>query len=651
MSNSARTTSWVAEGRLAQAAARRPRRTRRDGSFQRTLTLMLLAGLLIAATKPDSPVADAAQQGDIEVVRQLLREGADVNAAQGDGMTALHWAAQTGNVDMMKALLYAGASVQATTRLGGYTPLHLASMQGSAPAIALLLENGSQAGVMTSTGATALHFAAQAGRADAIEVLLAHAADVDAKDAYGERTPLMFATASNRIEAIEALIRAGADIAATTKVVDYSERSKADGVERARRNRVIAAAKDPEPERGRAGGPPERGAAGAAARTAETRPDTARARNRNAADPQDPDRPTRTAGAQDPDTPTRPDSARPAPAIRALSYDAQVGPQGGLTALHYAARDGRVEAAQHLLAAGADINQVSAGDNSSPLLIAVVNGNYDLAMAFLKQGADPNLASDDGAAPLFAVLNCEWALRTWYPQPTAYQQQETTYLELMQALLDAGADPNARVSTHIWYAAYNAGRMGVDFAGATPFWRAAYATDVAAMQLLVKYGADPNISTINLSQNRRFGEPEDTAAADTTDPSGLEPVPVGGPAVHPLHAASGVGYGTSRVGQQHRHVPDGWLPAVNYLVDGLGVDVNVRDHDGYSAVHNAAARGDNEMIRYLVEKGADVTFVSRRGQTTVDMANGPQQRVQPFPETIALLESLGARNNHKCQSC
>ena len=90
---------------------------------------------------------------------------------------------------------------------------------------------------------------------------------------------------------------------------------------------------------------------------------------------------------------------------------------------------------------------------------------------------------------------------------------------------------------------------------------------------------------------------------------------------------------------------------MRYLVEELGVDVNVRDHDGYSAVHNAAARGDDEMIKYLVEHGADVTFVSRRGQTTVDMANGPQQRVQPFPDTIALLESLGAKNNHNCQSC
>ena len=75
------------------------------------------------------------------------------------------------------------------------------------------------------------------------------------------------------------------------------------------------------------------------------------------------------------------------------------------------------------------------------------------------------------------------------------------------------------------------------------------------------------------------------------------------------------------------------------------------DHDGNTAVHNAAARGDNAMIEYLVSKGADVTRVNRGGQTTVDMANGPVQRVQPFPDTIALLEGLGATNNHKCVSC
>ena len=119
----------------------------------------------------------------------------------------------------------------------------------------------------------------------------------------------------------------------------------------------------------------------------------------------------------------------------------------------------------------------------------------------------------------------------------------------------------------------------------------------------------------------------------------------------PFHAASGVGYGTSRVAQQHRHVPDGWMPAAKYFLEELKVDVNMRDADGFTALHLAAARGDNEMIMYLVKRGADVMAVNRAGQTTVDMANSPEQRTQPFPETIKLLEGMGAKNNHKCQAC
>ena len=104
-------------------------------------------------------------------------------------------------------------------------------------------------------------------------------------------------------------------------------------------------------------------------------------------------------------------------------------------------------------------------------------------------------------------------------------------------------------------------------------------------------------------------------------------------------------------GTANRNVVDGWLPAVKYLVEVHGADVNARDHNGYSPVHHAAARGDNELIMYLVEKGADVTLVSRRGQTTADMANGPVQRIRPFPETVALLQRLGSKNNHNCVSC
>ena len=587
----------------------------------------------------ESPVADAAMRGETEEVRLLLRGGADVNGPQGDGMTGLHWAAHNGDLATMQVLLYAGANAKATTRLSGQTPLHLASSARRGDAVALLLESGGDVNSFTSTGLSPLHLAAEAGGADAVGVLLEHGADVDATDWRSERTPLMFATARNRLAAMEILLHAGADVSLMSTVFDHAERSRVDGEEEQRRERVVAADRGlepPEPRSAPAPLPPPPPNAGQGASGGSDGQAGA------------------TADLRDPDDP--PEVTRAVPIVpQSLSNPELIGRQGGFAALHYAARDGRLDAARLLLEAGADPDQQTGGDETSPMLVAIINGNFDLAMMLLERGADPNLLSEDGAGPLFAALNIEWSLRTFYPQPTAYQQQQTTYLELMRALLESGADPNARTSSHIWYAAYNSGRMGVNFTGATPFWRAAYATDVAAMRLLVEYGADPNISTMKLAGGRRRGPTTSQNAAgtpdDELDPSGLPVVPPGGPHVHPLHAASGVGYGTSRVGQTHRHVPDGWLPAVRYLVEEVGVDVDVIDADGYSAIHNAASRGDNEVIEFLVEYGASVTFVSRRGQTTADMANGPQQRVQPFPETIVLLESLGATNNHNCISC
>ena len=90
---------------------------------------------------------------------------------------------------------------------------------------------------------------------------------------------------------------------------------------------------------------------------------------------------------------------------------------------------------------------------------------------------------------------------------------------------------------------------------------------------------------------------------------------------------------------------------MKFLVEETGADVNARDENGYTALHHAAARGDVAMIEYLVSKGADVMVISRRGQTTVDMANSPGQRLPVFPDAIRLLESLGAVNNNNCYIC
>lgn len=625
------------------------------------LSATVVARTAALSAPADSPVADAAERSDMEAVRALLQQGADVNAAQKDGMTALHWAASHNDVEIARVLLYAGGTVRATTRLGGYTPLHLASRAGHREVAEMLLEAGADPNVFTATGVTAMHFAADADAAGVVVALAARGGDADARDEFSERTPLMFAAARGADGAVEALLDAGADPSLVTRVKDYEALDQSLRAEQRQRARVRAAAEEPEEEEEQPeapGAPRQQPAPGAPQPPAQRQPAAApqQPAQQGAPQPTAPGRQQANPAEPSPEPvaePTEPE--RPAePPVKALTSAQQIGKQGGFTALHYAAREGYRSTATLLADRGADIDQPTAGDGSSPMLVAVVNGNYDLARDLLDRGADPNQVSDDGAAPLFATLNIEWSLRTWYPQPQAFRQQETGYLEFMKLLLDAGADPNQRTSTHIWYAAYNAGRMGVDFTGATPFWRAAYATDVDAMRLLVEHGADPNIWTTRLPDRRRYRDPNfpDTRPEDAPlDPSGLPPVPVGGPAVHPLHAASGVGFGTSRVAQQHRAVPDGWLPAVRYLIEELGVDPNLRDKDGYNAIHHSAARGDSETILYLVSQGADIHAISRRGQTTADLANSPEQRAQPHPATVALLEKLGSGNNHQCRSC
>jgi len=567
----------------------------------------MLTALVYGAADAPATIAEAAMARDGDTVRRLLKQGADVNAAQGDGMTALHWAAMNGDAALAETLLYAGANPRATTRLGGYTALHLASQTGARAVVDTLAARGADVNARATTGATPLMLAATSGNIDALQALIDRGADVNAAESANGETALMFGAAANRADAVRLLLKHGAKADLTSTVVDLTLlTAPEDKLQQEIRDAQNA-------KSAKAGGD------GSAAGAAQTRAVS---------------RGTPAAGTV-------------AGVTRAYTYNELIGKQGGLSALHFAARQGALQTVKALVEAGAAVNQLSPADATSPLLIAAINGHFDTAKALLDLGADPNLASEAGMAPLYAVLNVEWAPKMFYPQPRAYLQQQIGYLDLVRALLDKGADPNQRLRKKIWYTQYNFDLLRIDESGATPFWRAAYASDVEAMKLLYSYGADPSMPTTKPAGRTRIGDNE----RETRETSTLPPVPVGGPGIPPLLAAAGPGYGEGFAANAHRFAPGGMLAAVKFLVEELGADVNATDGEGNTAVHNAASRGDNEMINYLVSKGADVKRVNRSGQTTVDMANGPAQRTQPYPETIKLLEGMGAKNNHKCVSC
>ena len=170
-----------------------------------------LATFVLSAS--NSPLADSAEKSDRAILRALLKQNADVNAPQADGMTALHWAAYLDDFETAKALAEAKASVTVTNRYG-VTPLSLACQNGSAAMVELLLDQGADPNTASRGGETVLMTAARTGKPGPVKALLKRGADVNARERRGQ-TALMWAAADGHTEVVELLINAGADIKAT----------------------------------------------------------------------------------------------------------------------------------------------------------------------------------------------------------------------------------------------------------------------------------------------------------------------------------------------------------------------------------------------------------------------------------------------------
>jgi uncharacterized protein len=286
-----------------------------------------------------------------------------------------------------------------------------------------------------------------------------------------------------------------------------------------------------------------------------------------------------------------------------------VPPRGGFTPLLYAARQNSLESAKLLVKAGADLNMTDP-DGTSALVMAIVNGHYDLPIYLMDHGANPNLADKFGRTALYAAVDMH-TLEKSATRPDPKETDKSTSLDVIKAALEHGADPNAALKQP------TPGRGSLDVPdrylgeGATPFLRAAKTGDAEVMRLLLAKGAN--------------------AKAETKDHTTA------------MILAAGLSWtmGITNVDEKNA------LEAIKICVE-QGVDVNAVNDKGETALHGAATSGRNEVISYLVEKGAKLDVKDKRGRTPLDIAMGVGERAGAAHEATAeLLKKLGAQPGEK----
>jgi ankyrin repeat protein len=247
----------------------------------------------------------------------------------------------------------------------------------------------------------------------------------------------------------------------------------------------------------------------------------------------------------------------------------------------------------------------------TPLLLAVLNGHYDTAAALVEKGADVNQADRSGQTALFAVTDLRSLL--WvYNRPRPRPRTTLDSVGLARLLLDKGAKVDAKL-TGPARRPMGGGGSGLTGRGATAFLRAAVASDLPMMQLLLERGADAKVTTAN--------------------------------GVNALHAAAGLRWSDNSMSwavAQGLATEEMSLEAVDLLLD-RGLDVNAVDDQGATALHGAASRGANEIIRLLVSKGAklDIKTKPRVRQQTVD--NEPPLTIPARTPLDEAIESDPAR--------
>jgi uncharacterized protein len=471
-----------------------------------------LAASAVAASR--SVLADAAEQRDNTSVRKLLETGADINAAQVDGTTALHWAAYYDDAETVALLVRAGANVNAVNRYG-VPPLAQACTNGNVAIVKVLLQAGADANATMKGGESVLMLAARSGSVEAVKALLAGGARPEARERLGQ-TALMWAAAEGHTAVVRALLDAGADINATV--------------------------------------------------------------------------------------------------------------DSGFNAFFFAVRGGHLDTVRAFLAAGVDVNammqrpQSAAGRGgrggarpgafrappTSPLTLAVQNAHFELAIALVDAGADPNDVRT-GFTPLHMIPGVRKPDSSDIsdPAPPAGSGRLSS-LDLVREIVKRGAKVNFRLPQGAPKQPNTSSSIGSE--GATPFLFAADREDVPLMRLLLELGADALLPNFN----------------GTT----------------PLMAAAGVGTAEP---QEEAGEESEAVEAVKMLLD-RGADVNTVDKNGDTAMHGAAYNISPLVVKLLAERGADPQIwknSNKAGGTPLFIAEGYITRLpRPDAPTIEAITKL-----------
>jgi ankyrin repeat protein len=412
----------------------------------------------------------------------------------------------------------------------GTTALHWAVRSDDLELVDRLLHSGADASAANRYGVTPLHLAAINGNAVMIEHLIKAGANPNAAGSDGE-TPLMTVARGGHVEAAEALLKSGAETDARETWHGQTA--------------LMWAA--------------------AQGHTAMIRTLVSHGANVNAHSNVEP-------------------------------WDRQVTseprdkwlPPGGLTPLLFSAREGCVECVPVLAELGADVSATTP-DGISPIVIALINGHYDVAGALINAGTDVNLLDYVGRGALYAAIDFNTMPASNRPAPSVIDNKLSA-LDIARQLLEHGANPNAQLKKLPPYRAkLDRGNDMMLGGGTTPFLRAAKAGDVPAMRLLLEHGADPKLSPTR---------------------SGITP----------LMAAAGVGTSEQDTTGRYKTQAEA-IDAIQLLIDH-GADVNAAANDGRTAVHGAALQGYDDVIKFLAAHGADLTAKDHKGFTPLDTALG-----------------------------